>query len=220
MYFSSYVSALLFTSLFLVFTVVSTILSIKNSATLRRWDEQVHEVLSPVKNRTIQLILAIGILMVLFFLDFTRDYLFKNINMQINYMYYFELGQWDRFNYTDSSMEKLLDGLSANTLYYLKYLLTLILTILYAIICWLFLRFTYPTLNSVPYVRLFYGISFWLLCTFFIFAMYPFGYELKHNLYLISMEIGHFIQSSLPPLLLVLVLKMTNQLKPQKEPQA
>jgi hypothetical protein len=213
MYFTYFWSAILFTLCFLLFSLLSTLIFVKQAKKLDEWDEQVHRIFDPLKNRKVLLALSFGLLALLFFMDFARDYLFKNINMQINFMYYYEQGQWDRFNYTDSSMEKLLDGLSANTLYYLKYLLTLILTILYAIICWLFLRFTYPTLNSVPYVRLFYGISFWLLCTFFIFAMYPFGYELKHNLYLISMEIGHFIQSSLPPLLLLLALKLATQLK-------
>jgi hypothetical protein len=212
MYFSTYWTAVLFTLLYLSSTILTTVLFFRQQSKLVLWDEQVHRVFAFLKNRTVLIFLALCVLSLLFFMDFIRDYIFKNINMQINYMYYIEQGQLDRFNYTDSWMEWLLEGISSTVLYYIKYALTAILTVVYAVLCWLFLRFSSPTFNTVPYVRLFYGTLFWLLCLAFIFAMYPFGYELKHNLYLISMEIGHFIQSSLPPLLLFLVLKLSQQL--------
>jgi hypothetical protein len=217
MYFATYWSALLFTLLFLVFSAGTSFLFFKQQKKLAAWDDQVHRIFSFLTHNIIRISLAIALLLLLFFMDFVRDYLFKNVNMQINYMYYIEQGQVDRFNYTDSVMERLLEGWSAQALYYLKYALTILLTIVYAVMCWLFLRFTYPHVNTVPYVRLFYGTTFWLLCFAFILAMYPFGYEIKHNLYLISMEIGHFLQSSLPPLLLVLVIKMAQQLRISEE---
>jgi hypothetical protein len=157
-------------------------------------------------------IIAIIILLTIFWMDFARDYTFKNLNMQMNFMYAIENGQEGLYNYTDSFMENILGDASSTTIYYLKFTMTCIFTILYFSLSTVFLKLLFVNQRILPYAFLFYSVSFCCMGLFFVFNSFPFSYETSTNFYLISMEVGHFMQSSLPTLLFVVLFKMQSKI--------
>lgn len=173
---------------------------------------------SNVKNAIISLkspirwTIGIGLLFLVFWMDFARDYTFKNLNMQMNYQFAIENEQLGLINYTDSFMEKLLENTSSKTIYYMKFLMTCVYSFLFFFITTLLLKLFFPLLRIVPYTFLFYSITFCFMGMFFIFNTFPFSYETSNNFYLISMEIGHLIQSSLTTFLFIVLFKMQSKI--------
>jgi hypothetical protein len=162
--------------------------------------------------KPIRWVIAIIILLVIFWMDFARDYTFKNLNMQMNFMYAIENGQEGLYNYTDSLMENILGNASSTTIYYLKFTMTCVFTVLYFSLTTIFLKLLFPNQRILPYTFLFYSVTFCSMGLFFVFNSFPFSYETSTNFYLISMEVGHLMQSSLPTLLFVVLFEMQSKI--------
>lgn len=120
---------------------------------------------------------------------------------------------------TDSWMKAFLGDASSSTIYWLKYLASAIFILIYAFISHVVMRLTYPEYNSFPYTILLYGLGTLMMGIVFSFYFFTWPHNTKLNFYLISMEIGHFLESSLPTLLTILGFKIyltTQEAKPNE----
>lgn len=166
--------------------------------------------ISLFKNKFVRISCIILSLLFLFYLDFLRDYLFKNLTFRMNYVDVISKGgSTDKyFDPTDSLMQKILNGFTAQQIYYLKFLSTFLTLGLYFLTCQIILKLIYIKNNTFVFTSLLYGTGFLLMMFVFSFYFFTFPKEIKYNFYLISMEIGHFLESSLPTLLLILSYKI------------
>jgi hypothetical protein len=208
MKFESFTFAALFLLLYLIFTIGILFLIFSKLSFLKFKVERSGDTSKDKIVKPIHWFIAIILLIVIFWMDFARDYTFKNLNMQMNFMYAFESGQIGLYNYTDSFMEKLLGNTSWKGIYYLKFIMTCVFTLLYFSLTSLFLILLFPNQRIMPYTFLFYAVSFCSMGLFFVFNSFPFSFETANNFYLISMEVGHLIQSSLPTLLFIILFKI------------
>lgn len=154
--------------------------------------------------KVFRLIIIIAFLFALFGLDFLRDFVFKNFDMQMNYLNHMdETGYSTIENYTHSFMEKLLQGYSSSDIYHFKWIFTIIFAIVFYFVGSLFLLYVY---NKKAMLFLSY-----LYAALFLSAALIYSYNfisISRNSYLISMEIMHFLQSSLPTLFMILAFKI------------
>jgi hypothetical protein len=166
--------------------------------------------ISLFKNKFFRILLIVLSLSFLFYLDFLRDYLFKNLTYRMNYIDVISNGgSTDKyFDPTDSLMQKILNGFTAQQIYYLKFLSTFLTLGLYFLTCQIILKLIYLRNNTLVFTSLLYGTGFLLMMFVFSFYFFTSPNEIKYNFYLISMEIGHFLESSLPTLLLILSYKI------------
>lgn len=162
------------------------------------------------KYKALRYILIAISLSFLFYLDFIRDYIFKNLTFRMQFIEQIEKGgSPDKyFDPTDSLMASILEGLSSYQIYYLKFLATIVMLVVYLLICQLILRITYIRHRTLKFSSLLYGAGYLSMMLVFSFYFFTFPQEIKTNFYLISMEIGHFLESSLPTLLLLLSFKI------------
>jgi hypothetical protein len=112
------------------------------------------------------------------------------------------------FDPTDSLMQKILDGFNATHIYYIKFIATIVILGVYFLICQTVLKLIYIKNNTFVFTSLLYGSGFLTMMLVFSFYFFTFPNEVKYNFYLIAMEIGHFLESSLPTLLLILSYKI------------
>ncbi len=163
-----------------------------------------------LENKPLRILLIILSLLFLFYLDFLRDYIFKNLTYRMNYIDVISNGgSTDKyFDPTDSLMQKILEGYTAQQIYYLKFLSTFLILGVYFLACQTILKLIYYKNNTFVFTSLLYGSGFLLMMFVFSFYFFTFPNEIKYNFYLISMEIGHFLESSLPTLLLILSYKI------------
>lgn len=151
-----------------------------------------------------RIIIIIVFLLTLFSLDFLRDFVFKNFDIQINYLNHMdEAGYSTVVNYTHSFMEKQLKGYSIMDIYHLKWTFTIVFTVIFYMVGGLFLWFIYN-----KKAMLFFS---YLYAALFVSASLIYSYNFisaSRNAYLISLEIMHFLQSSLPSLFMVLSFKI------------
>lgn len=161
-------------------------------------------------NKWIRVFGLILTLLFLFYLDFIRDYVFKNLNWRMDFMYHMEQGGSPEkyVDGTDSWAKSILGETSSHTLYQLKYLVSGVFILIYAFVTHLAMRWVYPKFNTLPYTILLYGLGLLMMGLVFSFYFFTWPHDTKLNFYLISMEIGHFLESSLPTLLSILGFKI------------
>lgn len=172
--------------------------------TMKYWSENIFKM-----NKTLKIFTLLVLVILLFYSDFIRDYVFKNLQYQIHYLSLFDAeGAPMAENYTDSWMEKLLEGKSITELINLKWLFTLVFTFYFLLFSILIPYIIYNKKKTIKYATVLYG-------TFFFSALIIYGlrflysdYNWQENTYLISLGLMHFLQSSLPALLLVLAFKL------------
>ncbi len=145
----------------------------------------------------------------LFSLDFLRDYFFKNIQFQAYYISHIDSNNISTVeNYTDSLLEPLLSGLSITDLFYLKWIGSALFIILFAVTGAGLNFFVYK--NKKVFIYLFSLYGFLTLVSVLIYGVIFLtdNYEQQNKLYLTSMQIAHFLQSSLPSLLFLVSFKL------------
>lgn len=158
-------------------------------------------------------ILLIGLIS-LFYLDFIRDYVFKNIGFQVYYLNHITAdGTSSIENYTDSFIENFIKDYSIQQLNRLKWIFTAIFISLFGVLGAFINTIFYHTKKVAIYFMILYGILF--ICSLIIYIIMEssnsFSFQMK--LYLISMEIAHFLQSSLPTLFFLVSYKFYQQNK-------
>lgn len=162
------------------------------------------------------LILALCLLL---YMDFLRDYVFHNLSYRMNYLYLIENGgSPDKYmDYTDSLMLKILGDANSSLIYGLKYFFSFIFIIIYFLLTQLIIKLVYPAQNTFPFTSLLYGCGALLAGIVFSGYFFTWSHDVKLNFYLISMEIGHFLESSLPALLCILGFKIYQEYQTPNE---
>lgn len=147
-------------------------------------------------------------------IEFLRDYCFININLQIEYLENLE-SNLDIFNYTDSKILYFLSPMSIKSIINFKWILSLLFILFYFLIG---LAFSYLSFDSKKYKQFLKLFSYGGLIIIFIsLVIFAFGklYSLENqmNFYYVSLELSHFVQSSLYPISFLLIFYANNKLK-------
>ena len=148
------------------------------------------------------------------FLEYFRDYLFININLQIKFLENLSI-ELSTFNYTDSNLLYLIKSLDTGTLNILKWGLSFLFAFLYFGIGFLISKWFFSHKNHLFFIKLFSLGG--LLIMFLSFLIFVIGksltFENQMNFYYVSLELSHFVQSSLYPFLFLLVFFANNRTK-------
>ena len=133
------------------------------------------------------------LLLVAFTADFFRDYLFVNLNYQIHYLNYSD------FNYTDSLIEKYINEYSLDNLKRLKWKFSFFFIFLYMLLPYLLIHFQYKI--SKKKLQTLLLLFFFIILSFssisYFISTHVNDISLRNSFYYISMELSHYIQSSL-----------------------
>jgi hypothetical protein len=160
-------------------------------------------------NKTLKIFTLILLGAFLFYSDFIRDYVFKNLEYQIHYLSFFSTDGLPMVeNYADSWMEKSLEGKSIATIIILKWIFTLVFMVYFLIFSILIPYIIYKKKIIIKYATFLYGIIFSSALIIYGLRFISSDYNWQENTYLISLGLMHFLQSSLPTLLLVLAFKL------------
>ena len=140
------------------------------------------------------------------FLAYFRDYLFININLQINFLENLS-NELSALNYTDSNLLYLIKSLDIGTLNILKWGLSFLFAFLHFGSGFLFSKWFFSHKNHLFFIKLFSLGG--LIVMFSSFLIYVVGKSLtlenQMNFYNVSIELSHFVQSSLYPFSFLLV---------------
>jgi len=148
------------------------------------------------------------------YLEFLRDYYFININLQIEYLENLQRNL-DVFNYTDSKILYFLKSMPIKSVINLKWILSSLFILFYFLIG---MAFSYLAFGSKKYKQFLKFFSFGGLMIIFIsLVIFAFGklfsLENQMNFYYVSLELSHFVQSSLYPISFLLIFYANNKLK-------
>ena len=148
------------------------------------------------------------------YLEFLRDFCFVNLNLQIEYLEYVERNL-DVFNYTDSKILYYLKSMSIKSLIYLKWGLSFLFILFFFLIGLAISFLSYDSKKYKQFLKLF--LFGGLLIVFISLVIFTFGklfsLENQMNFYYISLELSHFVQSSLYPITFLLIFYANNKTK-------
>lgn len=161
-----------------------------------------------MKTSTRYLIIIFGLIL-LFYLDFVRDYVFKNIGFQIYYLNHLSSsGVASIENYTDSFIEQFFNDYSIKQLNNLKWFFTAFFILLFGALGALINNLFHKTKKVFIYFLLLYSFLFLSSIVIYFSMKLTNSYSYQAKAYLMSMEIAHFLQSSLPTLLFLVSFKL------------
>lgn len=153
-------------------------------------------------------IVGLGICFI-FYLDFVRDYIFKNIGFQIYYLQHLSPdGTASIDSYTDSFIESFIKDYSIKELNNLKWLFTAIFSFLFGALGAIINGIFYQTSKVSFYFFILYTILFLSAFIIYTSSYLSANYTFQNKAYLIAMEIAHFLQSSLPTLFFLVSFKL------------
>tara|TARA_X000000950_G_C13702212_1_gene572621 strand:- start:45 stop:545 length:501 start_codon:yes stop_codon:yes gene_type:complete len=148
------------------------------------------------------------------FLEFFRDYCFININLQIEYLEN-TANNLAVFNYTDSYVFIILKSMSIKSINNLKWILSLLFITCYFLIGLVFSSLFFNSKTHKKFLKIFSCGG--ILMIFFSLLIFAFGklfsLENQMNFYYVSLELSHFVQSSLYPISFLLIFYANNKLK-------
>ena len=148
------------------------------------------------------------------FLEFLRDYCFINLNLYIDYLENIKNGL-NVFNYTDSLLMILFKGIKNSNLYFLKWVLSLFFAFNFIGLGLLFSKVNFRPKHHNKFLN--YFLSSGLIILLISFIIYHTGNFLKIenrvNFYNVSLELSHFIQSSLFLIIYILMFWAVNNKK-------
>ena len=147
-------------------------------------------------------------------IEFLRDYCFININLQIEYLENLE-SNLDVFNYTDSKIIYFLKSMSIKSIINLKWILSSLFILFYFLIGQAFSYLSFDSKKHKQFLKLFsYGGLMIIFISLVIFSFGKlFSLENQINFYYVSLELSHFVQSSLYPISFLLIFYANNKLK-------
>ena len=152
-----------------------------------------------------------GLIIIAIFFEFFRDYLFINTNLYIEYLEKIECG-FNVFNYTDSSILKIIKNLQISSLIQLKWIMSLFFASIYLGLGILFSKLNFEESNKKKFLKFYsFGGAFILISSLIIYLTGNLlSVENKFNFYYVSLELSHFVQSSLYPISFILVFWSCN----------
>ena len=148
------------------------------------------------------------------FLEYFRYYLFININLQVHFLENLINGL-STFNYTDSNLLYLIKNLDLRILNICKWGLSFSFAFLYFGVGFLFSKWFFSVKNHLFFNKIFFlGGLFLFFSSFLIYVIgKSLSLENQMNFYNISIELSHFVQSSLYPISFLLVFFANNRTK-------
>lgn len=158
-----------------------------------------------------RLILCLLIISSIFF-EFFRDYIFINLNLQLNFLHYESLG-FNTTNYTDTNVLILVGYLTSSSILFLKWGLTLLFAIIFFFHGLFFIRILWPNDMYFEFKKayIFGGIVIVFLSG--IFYLLYFFMNKNSNIYAVAIELSHFVQSILYPITFILAFYANNRIK-------
>lgn len=160
-------------------------------------------------NKWVRIGLLICLFGLLFYSDFIRDYFFKNTGFQIFYLSHFDaLGNPTAINYTDSGLEGFFENYTISDLVKFKWFLTVAFSLYFMGLCMLISFLFYQRKEILKFTLLLYGFIFFSAGIVYLSRYFSSGYIWQENTYLVSMQLVHFLQSSLPTLFIVASFKI------------
>lgn len=149
-----------------------------------------------------------NLLLVLFaiFFEYLRDYCFININIYIEFLENTSSG-FKVFNYTDSLLLNILEHLKLKTIFIIKWILSLFFASTFFGLGMLFSKWNFESGNHRKFLK--YFMISGLILLFSSLIIYSTGkflsIENEFNFYYVSIELSHFVQSSLYPIIFILI---------------
>ena len=140
------------------------------------------------------------------FFEYLRDYCFININLLIEYLKILDDG-FKAINYTDSFLLNILENFELETLIVIKWILSIFFAAVYFILGILFSNWNFDLEIHKRFLNYFMisGLAL-LFLSLIIYSTGKFlSTENQFNFYYVSIELSHFVQSSLYPISFVLI---------------
>ena len=146
------------------------------------------------------------LILIAFFFEYLRDYCFININFYIEFLEKSNNGL-NVFNYTDSLVYNLIKNLKISSLIKLKWIMSLIFILMYSVLGILFSKWNFSDTDHKRFLKLYlFGGMGILILSFVIFSLGKLlNTENEYNFYFVSLELSHFLQSSLYPISFILI---------------
>ena len=156
----------------------------------------------------------ISIISLAIFFEYLRDYIFINLNIYIEFLQNINNGL-NVINYTDTRLHDLIQSFSLESLVNIKWTLSIGFAFVFFLIGVFFSKIN---LNTKDHVKFTYLLSIGgLLILIISFLIFWIGQQLnvenENNFYSISLELSHFVQSSLFPISFFLISWSINQYK-------
>ncbi len=144
-------------------------------------------------------------------LEYFRDYLFININLQIDFLEN-TANNLEQFNNTDSNIHSFINNVDISKLNSFKWILSILFSLLYFLIGIIFSNFFFSKSLHKSFSIIFFVGGIVILS--FSFLIFLFGKHLslenQTNFYFVSLELSHYIQSSLYPITFLLIFYSIN----------
>ncbi|MAJ05353.1 MAG: hypothetical protein CL827_00635 [Crocinitomicaceae bacterium] len=148
----------------------------------------------------------IVLILLAFFFEYLRDYCFININLYIKFLEKSNEGL-EVLNYADSLIFKLIENLKINSLVQIKWGMSFIFVLIFVALGILFSKWNFSNINHRKFLKLYLFCG--LVILILSFVIYSLGNMLntenEYNFYYISLELSHFVQSSLYPMTFILI---------------
>ena len=162
-------------------------------------------------NKNISIVFLI---LFLIFLEFFRDYLFININLQIQFTELINNNN-NPINYTDSVIEQITKEFSIQQLKITKWIMTIIFFILFFSVGSIIAMNLWIREKAFKFIQIYFISGLVVFTISFIFYLLSLITKLEnsYNLYYISIEMSHFVQSSLYPIIFLLIFYSFTKMK-------
>ena len=146
------------------------------------------------------------LILIAFFFEYLRDYCFVNINFYIEFLEKSNNGL-NVFNYTDSLVLNFTKNLKISSLIKLKWIMSLVFILMYSGLGILFSKWNFSDTDHKRFLKLYlFGGMGILMLSFVIFSSGKLlNIENQYNFYFVSLELSHFVQSSLYPISFILI---------------
>lgn len=143
---------------------------------------------------------------ILVFIEFFRDYVFINTNLLSEYLIQLNNGL-NPYNLTDSLFYSVFNTFSTKELSYLKWIATVLFFIIYLIVGGTFSKLLWAKEKSLHFIKIYFfgGLCILLFSLIFYMVSTFLKAENQFIFYYISIELAHFVQSSLYPLTFLLM---------------
>lgn len=151
------------------------------------------------------------LILVAIIFEFLRDYCFININFYMEFLEKSNNG-FEVFNYTDTIIFNIVENLKINSLMKIKWGMSFIFVLIFTALGIQFSKWNFNNINFKRFLKLylFGGMSI-LILSFVIFSLGKLlNTENEYNFYFVSLELSHFVQSSLYPISFVLIFWFYN----------
>ena len=148
------------------------------------------------------------LILVAIFFEYLRDYCFININFSIEFLEKSNNG-FEVFNYTDTIIFNIVENLKINSLMKIKWGMSFIFVLIFTALGILFSKWNFNNINYKRFLKLYLlgGMGI-LILSFVIFSLGKLlNTENEYNFYFISLELSHFIQSALYPIVFILIFR-------------